>query len=531
MKNKTWLLTFAAITIAAGIGVCSITAYVDPYMHFHKPLTDKYYYGLNNQRSQNDGITKHFDYDTLITGTSMTENFRTTEADRIFGCNSIKVAYSGGSFKEMNDNLTIALRGHPDIKYIIRGLDQGYFIDDKDWMRYDLGKYPTYLYDSNPFNDVEYLLNRDILYNQVWNMAKDAKNGNQGGITTFDEYSNWMSAYTFGQQTVLKTVFPNEGDRFQDTEQTATLTDAEKETIKGNVEQNITSLADKYPDTTFYYFLTPYSGAYWGQQKQAGMLEKQIEIEKYAISLIVPHDNIHLFGWNRFDLLDDLNNYKDAHHYGEWINSWMLSQMHKESGRLTSENYEAFIKELHDHYIDYDYNSFFEQTDNEADYYISGLLNKEISGTDPLPIDEEFLTNTEIKNANIIHDQYEGTDGLECHGAMVRDSSSETAESSMLNGDYCGTKFQVDVSDYRALTFYGKKVADHGRPTVCVYDEAGKLLKEVAVNYPDLDNEWHQYAVNLDGIYGNVTVVMNGGYIDNSGSANSNYVFSKIILY
>ena len=159
------------------------------------------------------------------------------------------------------------------------------------------------------------------------------------------------------------------------------------------------------------------------------------------------------------------------------------------------------------------------------------MLNKEISGTDPLPIDEEFLTNTEIKNANIIHVQYEGTDGLECHGAMVRDSSSETAESSMLNGDYCGTKFQVDVSDYRALTFYGKKVADHGRPTVCVYDEAGKLLKEVAVNYPDLDNEWHQYAVNLDGIYGNVTVVMNGGYIDNSGSANSNYVFSKIILY
>ena len=77
-----------------------------------------------------------------------------------------------------------------------------------------------------------------------------------------------MSAYTFGQQTVLKTVFPNEGDRFQDTEQTATLTDAEKETIKGNVEQNITSLADKYPDTTFYYFLTPYSGAYWGNKNK-----------------------------------------------------------------------------------------------------------------------------------------------------------------------------------------------------------------------------------------------------------------------
>ena len=532
MNNKAWLLTFAAVTLAAGIGVCSVTAYIDPYMHFHKPLTDKYYYDLGNQRSQNDGITKNFDYDALITGTSMTENFRTTEVDRIFGCNSIKVSYSGGSFKEINDNLTIALREHPDIKYIIRGLDQSKFIEDKNWMRNDLGKYPTYLYDSNPFNDVDYLMNRDVLYTRVWNMVEYARHGNPGGITSFDDYSNWMSAYTFGQQAVLKDVFSDEGeDRFQDTEQTATLTDAEKERIKENIEQNVTNLADRYPNTTFYYFLTPYSAAFWGEQKQDGTLEKQIEIEKYAISLIVSHHNIHLFGWNRFDLLDDLNNYKDAPHYGEWINSWMLSQMHKESGRLTSENYEAFITELHDHYIDFDYNSLFDQTDNEADYYISGLLNKEISGTEPFPIDEKFLANTEIKNANIIHDQYEGTDGLECHGAMVRDSIPDSAESAMLNGDYCGIKFQVDVSDYRALTFYGKKVADHGRPTVCVYDEDGKLLREVAVNYPDIDTEWHQYAVNLDGIYGNATIIMNGGYTDNSGSDDSDYIFSKIVIY
>ena len=101
----------------------------------------------------------------------------------------------------------------------------------------------------------------------------------------------------------------------------------------------------------------------------------------------------------------------------------------------------------------------------------------------------------------------------------------------MLNGDYCGVKFQVDVSYYRALTFYGKKVADHGRLTVCVYDEDGKLLREVAVNYPDIDTEWHQYAVNLDGIYGNATIIMNGGYTDNSGSDDSDYIFSKIVIY
>lgn len=43
MKNKTWLLIFAAVAVVTGIAICSLTAYVDPYMHFHKPLTDRFF--------------------------------------------------------------------------------------------------------------------------------------------------------------------------------------------------------------------------------------------------------------------------------------------------------------------------------------------------------------------------------------------------------------------------------------------------------------------------------------------------------
>lgn len=531
MKDKTWLLTFAAITVAVGIGVCAMTVYVDPYMHYHKPLTDKFYYELNNQRSQNDGITKYFDYDAVITGTSMTENFRTTETNEIFGCNSIKVSYSGGSFKEINDNLKVALYTHPNIRYVIRSIDRYGFEVDKDAIREDLGEYPDYLYDNNPFNDVNYLLNRDVIYKRIWNMVKNAKHGKEAGITSFDDYANWMHSYTFGKRTVLNSIFTNERDRFMDTENTKKLTEQEKESIKATIEQNITSLADDNPNTTFYYFFPPYSAAWWGQYKQQGILNKQIEEEEYAISLIIPHKNIHLFGWNRFDLFDDLNNYKDANHYGEWINSWILVQMKNENGRLTEDNYKDYLEEFRHHYINFDYNSLFDQTDNEADYYISGLLNKEITGANPVSMDSQFLEKIEMKNANIIFNQYEGTDGLECHGTMARDNGSDSVESAMLNGDYCGIMFNIDVSNYRALTFYGKKVADHGCPTVCVYDENGKLLREVAVNHSNIDTEWHQYAVNLDGIYGDVIIIMNGGCIDNSGSSNSNYLFSKIVLY
>lgn len=534
-KNKTWLLTFAAASVAAGIAVSSITVHVDPFMHYHKPLTDKYFYGLGNERSQNDGITKHFDYDGIITGTSMTENFRTTEADRIFDANFIKVPYFGATFKELNDDLIIGLRTHPKTKYIVRCLDRYSFEWDKDFMRTDMGvDFPYYLYDSNPFNDAKYVFNRDILYSTDYSMINAAKEGTAPGITSFDDYANWMGSYTFGSDTVLRTVFQDDDSYakgFYKADKQVDLTDAEKKTIHDNVIQNVTYLADKYPDTTFYYFLPPYSAAYWGGLLMYGKFDRQIELEKYAVSLILPHKNIHLFMWNRFDLMDDLNNYKDNIHYGEWINTWMLAEMKKDDGRLTEDNYEAVIDEEADHYRNFDYRSLFDQTDYEADYYASGLLNKEISGTEPVKLDKSALKPL-LHNASVVSDQYDGTDGIECRGVMARDSQdSVSIADAMKYGDYSGVSYTFDASNYRAFTWYGRKTRDHGRVTVYAYDEDGNVIRSTEVNYPDLDDQWHQYALNLDGFYGKVTVVMNGAYIDSTGSPDSEYIFSDIVLY
>ena len=76
----SWLLISCSCII-------SVVVYVDPFMHYHKPIISKFFYSLDNQRSQNDGIIKYFDYDAIITGTSMIENFKTSEFDKLFkGC-------------------------------------------------------------------------------------------------------------------------------------------------------------------------------------------------------------------------------------------------------------------------------------------------------------------------------------------------------------------------------------------------------------------------------------------------------------
>lgn len=534
-KSRTWLLTFAAVSIAAGIAVTSVTVHVDPFMHYHKPLTDQYFYALNNERSQNDGITKHFDYDGIITGTSMTENFRTSEADRIFDADFIKVPYSGGTFKEINDNLATGLRTHPKTQYIIRCLDRYLFDWDKDSMRTDMGiDFPTYLYDQNPLNDTKYVFNRDVIYSDDYNMIQNHKDGTVPGITSFDDYANWMSSYTFGNQTVLHTVFTDDTSYeqgFHKAKKQVDLTNKEKQTIHDNVIQNVTDLADQYPNTSFYYFLPPYSAAYWGGLLQEGQFERQIQLEKYAVSLILPHKNIHLFMWNRFDLTDDLNNYKDNIHYGEWINTWMLEEMKKDDGRLKENDYKSVIDKEAEHYRTFDYSTLFRQKDYEADYYASGLLNKEISGTEPVKLEEDQLRSM-VHHADVISDQYEGTTGIECHGTMKRNPDDTNAVSvAMKSGDYSGISYTFDASDYRAFTWWGKKIRDHGQVTAYVYDTDGNMIRSIETQYQDLDDQWHQYALNLDGIYGKVTVIINGAYTDSTGSKDSEYIFSDIVLY
>lgn len=42
---------------------------------------------------------RNFEYDAIIIGTSMTENFKTSEADALFAASFIKVPFSGGIIK------------------------------------------------------------------------------------------------------------------------------------------------------------------------------------------------------------------------------------------------------------------------------------------------------------------------------------------------------------------------------------------------------------------------------------------------
>lgn len=530
MKTRTWVSGWLILVIIL-LGIIAGGIYkVDPYFHYHKPDTGSYFYVLDNQRSLNDGISRYFNYDAVITGTSMIENFKTSEMNEIFDVNSVKIPYSGGSYKEINDNLNVVLENHPDLKMVIRGLDMLAFFDDKDAMRYDMGEYPTYLYDNNPFNDVKYLFNKSVFSRVCGMVMKSRGKEFEPGITSFDDYSRWHNeTVSFGVGAVCPDGIAMESQGKQEH-----LTEGEKAIIEENINENVISLAEKYPSVDFYYFIPPYSVYWWYHRVVDGRLYKQVEAERFIVELILEHENIRLYSFNnRTGITTDLNNYKDSIHYGQWVNSLMLKWMHDGNCLLTKENYEEYFEKEVSFYSSFDYESINGQQDYEADSYAGACLNRELTGEEPMELLDSELVSVELSDAEVVEGRGEGSVGLLCAGSLQRNAAMQTELNDyLINTQYIGAKIKIkDIGSHNYLAFWGRKVSGNGQPTVYVYDARNKVVGQALSVYSDVGEEWHQYAIDLTKAKGAVTIILNGGYTDNTGNIDSTYIFSDVELY
>ena len=331
-KNKLWGIGMVVFCLLLLIVLGGMTAVIDPFFHYHAPL-EQLQYPLNNQRYQNDGIIQHFEYDAIITGTSMTENLRTSEMDALFGTNAIKTSFSGGTFTELNRNLNKALQANPDIKMVLYGMDGWFLFEGKGQMRTD-AVFPDYLYDDNLFNDVEYVLNKEIFFSDTLEVPIYTR---QGNITTsFDDYSSWRW-FTFSREETLK--------NYPRPERTGTiepLTDELIGLITDNMHETV-AMAKEYPDVTFVYFFPPYSALYWDELERTGRLEYQMEAFRLATELLLQADNIQLYSFlDDYEIVLDLDNDLDSCHHTVAVNSRVLEKIHAGEHRLTKDKYESY---------------------------------------------------------------------------------------------------------------------------------------------------------------------------------------------
>ena len=72
MKSKSWNCLVVGISLAILLILALATIIIDPFWHYHKGL-EGLEYPLKDDRYQNDGIARYSEYDSIITGTSMSQ--------------------------------------------------------------------------------------------------------------------------------------------------------------------------------------------------------------------------------------------------------------------------------------------------------------------------------------------------------------------------------------------------------------------------------------------------------------------------
>ena len=273
-KNSTgWFVAVLIVTAFILIAFAGFCIYIDPFLHYHKPLDGYAYHTVENEPYMNDGIIRQYDFSGVITGSSMTENFKTSEAEQLFGGRFIKIPLNGASFYEHSNQLDRVYSKGKTPSVVIRALDPDGLVVSKDYSRHDYSDI-EFIFNDNPFDDVNYIFNLHLFTVHTLALLGNSQPKEMPSMD-FDKYCTWE--YDTGVDAVLlqdASLPPVDAEEL--------FTDDHKEILLANIRQNVTNMADEHPETTFYCFFSPYSIYYWDSLNSSAKIRWLLEAERTA---------------------------------------------------------------------------------------------------------------------------------------------------------------------------------------------------------------------------------------------------------
>lgn len=318
---KKYIVLFLTLCGTAFAGCILLTAVVDPFFHYHGPL-ESFRYTIDNQLSHNPGIAKNYEYDSVILGSSMTINFDTELFAETMGLNTVKLSYNGAFPKDIDNIMPLVKKSSNKVKNIFLGIDIFNYKVEPGKTACEI---PQYLYDDLLWNDLPYLLNKEVVIEYILTTQEN---------TPLNEiYSNWKYVECSRDKVLASYAAPQ-------TFSEPLEADCYRSNIEENMNAYILPYIDSMPETQFTVFFPPYSILYWYSRFADGSLEAEIEGERQIVEMLLERSNVSVFYFqNRYDFITNLDNYSDYTHYSHEMNDEMTRCFADGTDRLTEENY------------------------------------------------------------------------------------------------------------------------------------------------------------------------------------------------
>lgn len=311
-------------------------ALIDPFYVFHMPVGSMEPLQTNSAHYAARGLIRNADYEMLICGSSMCENFHIDDANEIFYGGTgkcLKVLQHGSYSNDLRASLEMAAEAKK-ADCIIMALDTSVFgKPDEGYRIRDLPSYATEK--PSALNIWPYLLNKDIFKNATDLIVQNAKGNvpsqDSWWVISGDGYSEKSLLNAYKSDILDKGFIPFDSPKAWNN-------------LK-NIEKGVEACQRQGIEIIF--FIPPYSVAHW-DCKDYG---KELMTYKELWRELLGYSNVSICAVQfDEDIITDFGNYRNTGHYSEAVCHTILQGIKEGRYQLTRGNIDSevdgFIKLL-----------------------------------------------------------------------------------------------------------------------------------------------------------------------------------------
>lgn len=336
-QKRRSLKVLLLMILAELLLVAAVVWAFDPFYQYHAP-----FFGiravLNDRDNQVAGTIRNFQYDSVLVGSSVAENFDSDFLDMTYNGSTLKIIRASGSAADLLYYLEQA-EERQELKNIFWCLDIFALNASTEVTLYG-EDIPRYLHTESILDDLPYLYNKEILLEKIPYMLACSFQGRNTGGHAYD----WSRGKEFGAVRAMQAYYRSSIDVPENVEQ-QDVGEA-RELIEENIGL-LTAQIEAHPEIQYRFIFPPYSLLWWDCAYVNGELEERFYILDQTLSALVAYENVELYYFqNQEDIVCNLDNYMDMIHYSPEINQYMLERMAAGENRITLENKDTVLSEM-----------------------------------------------------------------------------------------------------------------------------------------------------------------------------------------
>ena len=337
ISAEKWIIIFISTLLVFALLVGVIAYLVDPFYQFR--YGNRTYFN-NSAKFPGPGLVKNYEYDTLILGSSMTQNFDMELFRQELGAEPLHIGLGGIGIDELLSYIELSEQvGKCDSYYIC--IDQYMLTEAVEY------RTPEYLFRDDPISMLQYLFSYeawiryiplDIAITMLYELPIAIPVKIQQA-TDIDFLGNWENDFPFGEDIVIQNYLNDEYG----------VSTVELEGLSNRMKEWTDKLFGNLPGdkSRYHFFFPPYSVLFWYDAEQKGYFEIYQDAKRYFYQQATAYGT-KVYDFQSAEFISDLDNYKDMTHYRAEINDWMVTCFSNQEYLMNIEHLDKNIAKLRD---------------------------------------------------------------------------------------------------------------------------------------------------------------------------------------